>query len=272
MGIDPDRRLPLYAAQSFEEQFLSDAPNPVHGIPLILFHDTWTNFHEPEVGMAAVRVLRRAGYNVTPAWGRMCCGRTLITTGQADQARGLADHNIALLSQAAAQGCAIVGIEPSCILTLRDEYPALASDKARARLIASRSFTFEEFVVNEAGQGRFAASWHANGAKALLHGHCHARALVGDAPSVQALRLGGYEVDVIGGGCCGMAGDFGYKKSHADVSKAIAQDRLLPAIRSAPPKTWIVASGTSCRHQIEHLAQRKSIHLAQALDRALSDS
>jgi FAD/FMN-containing dehydrogenase/Fe-S oxidoreductase len=272
MGIDPDRRLPLYAVQSFEELFLSAAPNPKQGVPLILFHDTWTNYHEPEVGMAAVRVLRAGGYNVAPAWGRKCCGRTLITTGQADQARTLADHNVALLAQAAAQGCAIVGIEPSCILTLRDEYPALASDKARARLVASRSFTLEEFVVTEARQGRFAANWHGSGAKALLHSHCHARALVGDAPSVEALRLGGFEVEVVGSGCCGMAGDFGYKMSHAHVSRAIAEDRLLPTLRAAAPDSVIVASGTSCRHQIEHLAQRKSIHLAQALDLALSGS
>ncbi len=271
IGIHPNRTLPRYAAQSFARRFAALPDTlPEHAPALVLFHDTWTNHNEPEVGMAAVRVLHAGGWRVHLAHGRACCGRPLLTGGQADRARPWVDHNVALLAPLAAQGIPVVGIEPSCILTLRDEYPALAADQRRALLLARHVQTFEEFVVQAAQAGRFAPRWKQAPGRALLHGHCHARALVGNGPSLDALRLAGYAVELIDSGCCGMAGDFGYERDHYAVSRAIGEDRLLPAVRAAAPDTLIVASGTSCRHQIADFTPRRALHSAEALARALA--
>jgi Fe-S oxidoreductase len=277
IGVHPARTLPGYATKSFAMWFRehtegiwgTEAALPPNPQAVILFHDTWTNFNERDIGMAAVRVLEAAGYQVQLAVGRQCCGRPLITGGQADKAKAWVDHNVALLAPFARQGIPIVGIEPSCILTLRDEYLSLASDVKRAKLLAANAFTFEEFVVREQQAGRFAPKWRAQPGKALLHGHCHHKALVGNEPTVAALKTAGYMVEVIPSGCCGMAGDFGYEKGHYEISRTIGEDRLFPAVRSAAPETIIVANGTSCRHQIAHFTERQPIHLVEALAAAL---
>lgn len=280
IGIHPQRNLPSYAPQTFaawfQEQKANEARITQHAgaggarPPVILFHDTWTNYNEPHLGEAAVRVLTAAGYDVYLATGRKCCGRPLITGGQADQAKPWVDHNVTLLAPYANAGIPIVGIEPSCILTLRDEYLNLASDSRRAQLVADQAFTFEEFVVKEVEAGRFAAEWRSNPGDILLHGHCHQKALVGNEASVAVLQLAGYAVEVIPSGCCGMAGDFGYTKDHYAVSEAIGEDRLFPAVRNAGKETLIVASGTSCRHQIGDFTERRAFHLAEALAAALA--
>lgn len=267
LGVAAERTLPLYAPRTFAQEATQfSIPDSPRAMPrLILFHDTWTNFNEPGVGMAALHVLHAAGWDVELAHGRACCGRPLLTGGQADRARAWVDHNVALLAPAAAAGIPIVGLEPSCILTLRDEYPALASDRRRAELLASRAFTFEEFVVQAQASGRFAPPWQRGPAKALLHGHCHTRALVGNGPAQAALAAAGYAVEVLPSGCCGMAGDFGYERDHYAVSRTIGEDRLLPAVRAAANDVVIVASGTSCRHQIADLTGRQALHLTEAL-------
>ncbi|MCC9076252.1 FAD-binding protein [Litorilinea aerophila] len=275
IGIHPQRDLPAYAPQTFERWFhqraRSDGSGQRPNGPVILFHDTWVNYNEPHIGQAMVRVLEAAGYQVYLAAGRKCCGRPLITGGQADKARPWVDHNVALLAPYAQQGIPIIGVEPSCILTLRDEYLALASDSQRAQVLAQGAFTFEEFVVREVEAGRFKPMWRSGGARVLLHGHCHQKALVGNEASVAALQAAGYQVEVIPSGCCGMAGDFGYETEHYEISRRIGEDRLLPAVRQADPEALIVASGTSCRHQIEHFAGRQPVHLAEALAAALAD-
>ena len=288
MGVHPRRKLPRYAEQTFENWFyrregrfaksvaaqLEEVDRemgraPADALPVLLFHDTWANYNEVAVAQAAVRVLEAGGYRVYLAAGRKCCGRPLITGGQADKAKPWVDHNVALLAPYANQGVPIVGIEPSCILTLRDEYLTLASDRGRARLLAEQAFTFEEFVTREREAGRFTPQWQDNPGKVLLHGHCHHKALVGNESSVAALAAAGYDVEVIPSGCCGMAGDFGYGADHYEVSRAVGEDRLFPAVRAADAETVVVASGTSCRHQIEHFTERAPLHLAQVLDRAL---
>jgi FAD/FMN-containing dehydrogenase/Fe-S oxidoreductase len=289
MGVHPARTLPEYGPKTFETWFgehqrdtglgIQDSVTSTEGQnrkskienqkSVILFHDTWTNYNERSIGMAAVRVLEAAGYNVYLAAGRECCGRPLITGGQADKAKAWIDHNVALLAPYANQGIPIVGIEPSCILTLRDEYTTLASDQKRARILAANALTFEEFVVREAATGHFAPAWRPQPGKALLHGHCHHKALVGNEPSVAALKLAGYAVEVIPSGCCGMAGDFGYEASHYEISRTIGEERLFPAVRAAASEVTVVASGTSCRHQIEHFTQRHPVHLVEALAAAL---
>lgn len=279
LGVHPARTLPEYGPKSFESWFgehhrevRNITPHSEFRTPhsVILFHDTWTNYNERSIGMAAVRVLEAAGYTVYLAVGRECCGRPLITGGQADKAKRWVDHNVALLAPYAHQGIPIVGIEPSCILTLRDEYVSLASDQKRVRILAEHAFTFEEFVVNESNAGRFAPTWRSQPGQALLHGHCHHKALVGNESSVAALKAAGYTVEVIPSGCCGMAGDFGYEIGHYEISRTIGEDRLFPAVRAAAPEVTVVASGTSCRHQIEHFTGRQPVHLVEALAAALA--
>jgi FAD/FMN-containing dehydrogenase/Fe-S oxidoreductase len=278
IGIHPARDLPAYAPETFaawfarrRERLGSAATISAPNGPVLLFHDTWVNYNETPIGQAMVKVLEAAGYAVHLADGRKCCGRPLITGGQADQARPWIDHNVTLLAPYAQAGIPIVGVEPSCILTLRDEYLTLASDPQRAKVVASQALTFDEFVSQAAAAGRFTLPTTNQPRKALLHGHCHHKALVGNESTVAALRAVGYTVEVIASGCCGMAGDFGYERDHYEVSRRIGEDRLFPAVRAATSDTVIVASGTSCRHQIDHFTERMPLHLAEALAATLAD-
>ena len=292
IGIDPRRDLPAYARQPLSAWFArraavgsqpaSEGTSPT---TVILFHDTWAEYNHPEIGQAAVQVLEAAGYNVRLATGRACCGRPLITGGQADKVRGWVDKNVALLAPFARQGLPIVGLEPSCILTLRDEYLELASDREGAQVVAENALTFDEFIAREtaAPDGRvngseegenssiseFPAIWRSEPGTAYLHGHCHQKALIGNDASLAALSAAGYTVQVIDSGCCGMAGDFGYGKGHYEVSRAIGEERLFPAARALPAEAFFVASGTSCRDQIEQFTGREPLHMAQVLAMAL---
>jgi FAD/FMN-containing dehydrogenase/Fe-S oxidoreductase len=280
IGIHPKRDLPAYAPETFATWFgrhkrgqrvqsgAVSATNAPNG-PVLLFHDTWVNFNDTAIGKAMVQVLEAAGYDVHLADGRKCCGRPLITGGQADQAKPWVDHNVALLAPYAQAGIPIIGAEPSCILTIRDEYLGLASDRKRAELVASQTLTFDEFVAQAAAAGRFSPPTKDEPRKAMLHGHCHHKALVGNESTVAALRAVGYTVETIPSGCCGMAGDFGYEHGHYEISRRIGEDRLFPAVRAADANAVIVASGTSCRHQIDHFTGRMPLHLAEALAAAL---
>jgi Fe-S oxidoreductase len=174
------------------------------------------------------------------------------------------------LAPYAAQGLAIVGLEPSCILAFRDEYVHLTKHPAR-QAVAYAAVTFEEFVA--AHGERFGAVLRSEPrAPALLHGHCHQKAQVGTQPAHAALALAGYDVEEVDSGCCGMAGSFGYETEHMAISQAMAERALLPAVRAAGAATTIVAAGTSCRHQIADLAARDAIHPAEALARRLGHS
>jgi Fe-S oxidoreductase len=163
---------------------------------------------------------------------------------------------------------AIVGLEPSCLLTLRDETVDLVrTDDARA--VATQSLLFEEFLLRERARG-LTLAFEGSGKKALLHGHCHQKALVGTAPTVGALRWAGFEVQEVDSGCCGMAGSFGFEREHYDISVTLGNRRLAPAVKAAPAETEIVAPGISCRQQIQHLAGRRAKHPAEVLREALS--
>jgi len=160
----------------------------------------------------------------------------------------------------------IVGLEPSCLLTLRDEtVDLLRTDDAR--VVAKQSFLFEELLVRERGRG-LALSFRAQGKKALLHGHCHQKALVGTGPTVAALRWAGFEVQEVDSGCCGMAGSFGFEREHYDISMKVGERSLLPAVRRAPTDALIVADGFSCRTQIAGATNRRALHLADVIEMA----
>jgi len=267
-GIDRRRPLPSLAAQPFTEWFRHHMPPAAapRG-EVVLFNDTFTTYNVPEIARAAVEVLEAGGYRVVLV-DRKCCGRPLISKGMLAEAREHAAWNVRRLAPYARRGVAIVGLEPSCLLTLRDETVDLVrTDEARA--VARQSFLFEEFLLRERARG-LTLTFGAAGRKALLHGHCHQKALVGTAPTVGALRWAGFEVEEVDSGCCGMAGSFGFEREHYDISIALGNRRLAPAVKAALPETEIVAPGISCRQQIQHLAGRRAKHPAEVLREALS--
>ena len=263
LGIDRRRPLPSFARSNFEGWWKKHEPagSGARG-SVILFHDTFNTYNTPEVAVAATRLLEHLGYRVMTV-PRRCCGRPAISKGMLDEARDYAAWNVAKLLPHVEQGVPVVGLEPSCILTLRDEYPDLLRSEP-ARLLAGRTLLMEELLMQE----DVAASLRDGGGPrppVLLHGHCHQKALVGMAPTVSVLRDAGHEVREVDSGCCGMAGSFGFEKEHYDVSVAIASRRLAPAVEAAAEDVRVVASGISCRQQIEHLTGRRALHPAEVL-------
>jgi FAD/FMN-containing dehydrogenase/Fe-S oxidoreductase len=266
-GIDRRRPLPALAEQSFTDWFNARPARP--SAPrgeVVLFNDTFASYNCPEVGRAAVEVLEAGGYRVVLV-DKKCCGRPMISKGMLGEAREHAAWNVARLHPHVQRGAAIVGLEPSCLLTLRDESVDLLRTDA-AREVARASFLFEEFLMRERHRG-LELSFSGQGRRALLHGHCHQKAMVGTAPTVGALRWAGFEVSEVDSGCCGMAGSFGFEREHYDISVALGNRRLAPAVKAAPPDTVVVAPGMSCRQQIDHLAGRRARHPAEVLREAL---
>ena len=238
--------------------------------------DTFNRYFEPENAQAALAVLNAAGYHVhlpqDADGGRpLCCGRTFLASGLVDEAKAEARRMIEALRPALEQGMPIIGLEPSCLLGLRDEFLSMLPG-ADARKLAESACLFEEFLAREAATGRLnLALKPLPQKKALLHGHCHQKAFA-VMPDVQrALELvPGLAVEVIESSCCGMAGSFGYDAGHYDVSMKMAELSLLPAVRAADADALVVADGTSCRHQIHDGSGREAIHVARVLERALA--
>ncbi len=268
-GVDRRRPLPLFAPEPFEEWFYVHKAEGDGGKgDVVLFHDTFNNFNTPNVAIAATRLLERAGYRVLLS-NKRCCGRPMISKGMLREAKDNATWNVDQLSPYVENNIPIIGLEPSCLLTLRDEYPEFVRNAA-AKRVADNSFLLEEFLLRELGAGRLSLKFASNGNKALLHGHCHQKALVGTAPTISMLKTAGFQVSEVDSGCCGMAGSFGFEKEHYDLSVKIGNRRLGPAVKAAAADVEIVASGISCRQQIEHLSGRQAKHPAEVLLEAIS--
>jgi FAD/FMN-containing dehydrogenase/Fe-S oxidoreductase len=240
---------------------------------VVLLVDTFNRYFEPANAEAAERVLTRAGYRVTtpePRVGRpLCCGRTFLAAGLVDEAKAEARRMLDTLAAAVAAGTPIVGLEPACLLTLRDEFPSLLpSDETRA--LAANALLFEEFVASERAAGRFDLKLAPMpGRTALLHGHCHQKAFNTVGAAADALRLiPELKVESFDSTCCGMAGSFGLEAEHYDVSLMIGELGVLPKMRAAAPDTLLAACGTSCRHQIADATQRDARHIVRILDEA----
>jgi FAD/FMN-containing dehydrogenase/Fe-S oxidoreductase len=267
-GVDRRRPLPRFARETFTDWFdARRAPAEAPRGDVVLFHDTFITYNAPEIGRAAVELLERAGYRVQLV-DKKCCGRPMISKGMLDEAKAHAEWNVARLHPWVVRGASIIGLEPSCLLTLRDETLELVRTP-EAREVGAASFLLEEFLLREKARG-LTLPFREGRRRALLHGHCHQKAMVGTAPTVAALRWAGYDVAEVDSGCCGMAGSFGFEREHYDLSVSLGNRRLAPAVKAAAEDTEIVAPGVSCRQQIEHLAGRAARHPAQVLRDALS--
>ena len=269
LGIHAKRKLPAFARTSFPAWFEARGPSPGGSRgTVVLFNDTFMNYNYPQVGVAAVEVLEKAGFNVELA-NTGCCGRPMISKGLLDRARTQAQANVEHLYSYVERGVPIVGCEPSCLLTLRDEYPDLVKDD-RAKKVASGSYLIDEFLSKLVGEGDLGLTFTEASKDVLFHGHCHQKALVGTRQSVEVLGLPpGYLVEETKAGCCGMAGSFGYEKEHYDISMAIGRQKLFPAVEAKGEDWEIAVTGISCRQQVEHGTGRRARHLVEVLRDAI---
>jgi len=272
-GLSARRTLPEWSRDAF--RYDQPAAGPEDGREVVLFVDTFNTWFEPENARAALQVLAAAGYRVhiaRPTDGRrpLCCGRTFLAAGLIENARAEARRMISALRPWTDKGVPIVGLEPSCLFSLRDEFLAMLPGDDSTRL-ARCAMLFEEFIAAEADAGWFAVDFRpVAGGRALLHGHCHQKALGVMGPVERALALvPDLAVEAIDSTCCGMAGAFGYDAEHFDVSMRIGELDVLPAVRAAAQDVIVIADGTSCRHQIEDGAARRAVHVARVLADAL---
>jgi Fe-S oxidoreductase len=281
-GIDRRRRPPPFVKWQFGSSEHVELTKASLNPQIVFFPDTFVRSHDPYLGQGAVALLERVSSVVIPqlrATGPeqivnlRCCGRPMISNGMLDAAVALAKSNVELLSIGPwADDVPIIACEPSCILTIKDDYPALLQGELgeKAKAVAARCFTFEEFLLQSLTRERrtdaTSLTLQALNRRILVQGHCHQRALVGMGPTMRLLqRIPGAEVIDLDAGCCGMAGSFGYEKEHYEISRLVGEQRLFPAIRAAGPDDVIVAPGFSCRLQIEHFTGRKALHPATLL-------
>lgn len=276
LGISARRPIPEIVAAGFQADA---APTTGERGKVVLFVDTFTHYYTPEIATAALKVLRAGGYAVdvlepakTDAEPErpLCCGRTYLSQGMVEEARIEARRVMAALAPALAAGTPIVGLEPSCLLALRDEFYSLGLGPDVGQL-SKQAFLFEEFLMREGNKGLKLALKPIPGGRALVHGHCHQKAF-GAMKSVRKVLgwIPDFEFEIIDASCCGMSGSFGLEAEHHDASVQMAELALLPAVREAAAETLIVADGFSCRHQIKDGSGRDALHVAVLLERALA--
>jgi Fe-S oxidoreductase len=257
LGLAPQRPLPRFARPY---------RHPARTGDVVLLADSFTTYTDPRLTRAAIGLLEAAGRRVRLE-SRGCCGRASISKGRLDTARAQAEALVARLAGEAERGVPIVGVEPSCLLTLKEEYLALLPSDPRAQAVARQARLIEELLVDDLPARRPLA-----GRRVLFHGHCHQKALAGTAATVALLRGAGAEVVELDAGCCGMAGSFGFEAEHYELSLKIGEDRLFPAVRAEPPDTLIAATGVSCRQQIAHGTGRRAHHPVQVVYDAVARS
>ena len=279
-NIDVRRQIPTFTSLPFTRWFAQRAgvervmPAVDEGAPqrVVLFADTWSNFFAPRVLAAAVEVLRHAGVDVHVIPSTECCGLTWISTGQLDTARASLTSAVAALdataptasgTDAGETGVPIIVVEPSCAATLREDAERLLGTEAAAR-VAGRVRTLAEFLLDSGAELP-----DLTGVSAVVQPHCHHSAVMGFAADRELMTRAGMDVEVLGG-CCGLAGNFGVTEGHYEVSEAVGEVALLPAVRTAEPETVVLADGYSCRTQISDLSERKGVHLAELLASRLS--
>jgi Fe-S oxidoreductase len=259
-GVDQRRSLPMFATQRFSRLSRAHQAAPQTATNrVLLWADSFTEYFSTAGGMAAVDVLEAAGYQVETLERPQCCGLTWITTGQLDTARDLVGRAVEQLHPYVADGVPVVGLEPSCLSVLRSDAVELLDDP-RAAEVAGGVMTLAELLANTAG-------WNApdlTGTEVVVQPHCHQASVMGFEADMAVLERTGATVTRLAG-CCGLAGNFGVEKGHYDVSVAVAEHQLLPAVRDAGPNAVVLADGFSCRTQLDDLADVQALHLAQLL-------
>jgi Fe-S oxidoreductase len=265
LGFSGKRKLPQWRRDRIVER----AWAKTGGREVMLFVDTFNRYFEPDNTRAAIRVLQAAGYRVHVAEPvladrPLCCGRTFLSVGDVAQAKVEAERVLEALGSWAARGIPVIGLEPSCLLTFRDEFPVLLPG---AETLAKNSFLLEEFLAAEPGALKFKPVAH----DVLLHGHCHQKAFDAMPAVEKVLRMiPDLRMSTVQSSCCGMAGSFGYEAEHYDVSMKMGELSLFPAIKNSSPDAILVADGTSCRHQIADGTGRRAMHVARLLESALA--
>ena len=272
MGIAQKRSVPKLAPKTLKK-WIKKQPTPSHQKVVYFFCDEFTNFYDVEIGKDAFHLLDRLGYQLRLI-DHEESGRSFISKGFLKEAKAVCNTNVATFKTLITAETPLIGIEPSAILTFRDEYIRLADDAVSAEKIAQNAFTFEEFLAKEVEKGNIdSESFTSEGKTLKIHGHCHQKALSGTHASFQILNIPkNYAVTIMNTGCCGMAGSFGYEKEHYAISMQVGEDTLFPKIRNTPKEIEIVAAGTSCRHQIFDGTQRIAKHPITILKEALKAS
>jgi Fe-S oxidoreductase/FAD/FMN-containing dehydrogenase len=263
-GIARERQIPRFAARTFRQWFRQRAVQNQGKPQVILWPDTFSNHFHPQIAIAAVEVLEQAGYQVTIPDAQLCCGRPLYDFGMLDSARHLLEEVLQALRPQILAGVPVIGLEPSCVSVFRDEMTNLLGHNENAERLRQQTFMLSEFLVGP-------ADYHPPQLrrKAIVHGHCHHKAVLKFDSEQELLRRIGLDFQVLDSGCCGMAGSFGFEAEKYAVSVKIGERVLLPAVRNADPETLIIADGFSCCQQIEGLAGRKSLHIAEVLQMAI---
>lgn len=279
-GIAAARPIPLLVDQPFVAPALAPEAAGARG-KVLLFVDTFSHYYTPEIAEAAIKVLQAGGFTVDvlkPAktdaepTRPLCCGRTYLSQGLVDEARLEAQRVMAAVAPALAEGIPVVGLEPSCLLALRDEFFSLGLG-AEVGQLAKQVFLFEEFLMREGNKGLKLPLKPLPGGKAVVHGHCHQKAF-GAMKSVKKVLgwIPGFEFEIVDASCCGMSGSFGIEAEHEAVSRQMGELALLPAVRAAAEDALIIADGFSCRHQIADGSGRQAMHVAVLLARALDET
>jgi Fe-S oxidoreductase len=264
-GIAPARRLPAFAGESFKTWFRRRAPRNLGKPHVMLWPDTWNNYFHPDVAQAAVEVLESAGFQVVVPGPALCCGRPLYDYGMLDTAKHWLRQILVALAPEIHAGTPLVGLEPSCVSVFRDEMTNLFPNDEDAQRLKSQTFIFSEFLE------KHAPGWQPPklARKAVVHGHCHHRSVLGVKEEVSVLKKMGLDFELLEDTCCGMAGAFGFEKEHYEVSQKCGERALLPAVRNAPPGTLMITDGFSCREQIRQNTDRDALHLAHVVQLAM---
>jgi FAD/FMN-containing dehydrogenase/Fe-S oxidoreductase len=267
LGIAPERRLPPFAHVTFQNR-ARRRPRLDAAESVVLWPDTFTNYFHPEVGHAAVELLEALGYSVTVPTGHVCCGRPLYDFGFLDAAKAYLDRVFNVLASPLRIGTPIVVLEPSCFAVFRDEAVNLFPHRSDAKALSRQTTLLDQFIHPHAKEGRLGTLRR----RAIVHGHCHQKALATMEHTMAALASIGADATLLDSGCCGMAGAFGFDRDHYDVSIQVGERVLLPAVRNASAETLLIADGFSCREQIAQVTGRRAQHLAEVVHLALTAS
>jgi len=261
-GIAPQRRMPAFAIEPFWRWHRKRGAKQ-SGKPVILFVDTFNNYFRPQTAIAATRVLEQAGYRVIIPEQPVCCGRPLFDWGMLKTAKSLLEKILQQLEPQIEDGTPMVGLEPACTATFRDELVNLFPENALARRLSRQTFLFSEFIDGHANE---LALKPVDGA-AIVQIHCHHHSIMKDTAERRVLGRLGLDYEILPSGCCGMAGSFGFERGKFDLSMKAAERVLLPRVRAAAPETLVLANGFSCREQIEQATNRTTLHIAELLAR-----